>query len=233
MAKASWLKKRTVENNAATSKSKEEWDAEALFAAEDEELAIIITTYEEIDYEKEWIIDSGSSNHMTGDKEMLQNLAEYKGSRVVVTANNSKLLIAHIDNMVVSPQHSTHEASLQNVYHVPEKGILPDSDVFKDELKSAQIKLSLGEDEDADDSGNVEEGIAQGPWQTDVYQRLSEEDEPNGAEAPTPLEASHGVSGVNGPVTEKKKKVSLRNSPEPELLEVVGMYLADRISNFH
>ncbi|KAF2283627.1 hypothetical protein GH714_012534 [Hevea brasiliensis] len=38
----------------------------------------------------------GSSNHMTGDKEKLQSLLEYKGSRVVVTANNSKLSIAHI-----------------------------------------------------------------------------------------------------------------------------------------
>ncbi|KAF2320518.1 hypothetical protein GH714_027917 [Hevea brasiliensis] len=37
------------------------------------------------------------SNHMTGDKEKLQDLSEYKESRVVVTVNNSKLPIAHID----------------------------------------------------------------------------------------------------------------------------------------
>ena len=34
---------------------------------------------EHIDYEKDWIIDSGCSNHMTGDKEKLKNLVEYKG----------------------------------------------------------------------------------------------------------------------------------------------------------
>nr|DAD23742.1 TPA_asm: hypothetical protein HUJ06_025205 [Nelumbo nucifera] len=96
MAKACWSKKKPVESNVATSKSEEEWDAEALFAAEEEELALIATISEHIDYEKDWIIDSGCSNHMTGDKEKLQNLLEYKGSRVVVTTNNSKLPIAHI-----------------------------------------------------------------------------------------------------------------------------------------
>ncbi|KAJ4978478.1 hypothetical protein NE237_009258 [Protea cynaroides] len=119
IAEACWSKKRTVESNAATSKSEEEWDAEALFAAEDEELALTAITYKEIDYEKDWIVDSGCSNHMTGDKEKLQNLSKYKGSRVVVTANNSNLPIAHIANTVVPPQHSTNEASLQNVYHIP------------------------------------------------------------------------------------------------------------------
>ncbi|KAK2986903.1 hypothetical protein RJ640_024962 [Escallonia rubra] len=99
MAKVYWFKKRPVESNAATSntkeKSKDDWDAEALFAAE-EELALTTTTFEQIDYENDWIIDSGCSNHMTGDQEKLQNLSEYKRSRVVVTANNFKLLIAHI-----------------------------------------------------------------------------------------------------------------------------------------
>ena len=49
---------------------------------------------------------------MTGDKEKLQHLSEYKGSRVVVTANNSKLSIANIGNTVVSPQHSDTEVPL-------------------------------------------------------------------------------------------------------------------------
>ncbi|KAG8364897.1 hypothetical protein BUALT_Bualt18G0046300 [Buddleja alternifolia] len=118
MAKDCWSKEDNVESNAATSKSEDEWDADALFVAE-EELALTATTYEQIDYEKDWIVDSGCSNHMTGDKEKLQNLSEYKGSRVVVTTNNSKLPIAHIGNTVVSPQYSANEVSLQNVYHVP------------------------------------------------------------------------------------------------------------------
>ncbi|KAL6315682.1 hypothetical protein AAG906_005773 [Vitis piasezkii] len=90
----------------------------AFFAATGES-AFIATTSEQIDYEKDWIIDSGCSNHMTGDKEKLQDLSEYKGRHMVVTANNSKLPIAHIGNTVVSSQYNTNDVSLQNVYHVP------------------------------------------------------------------------------------------------------------------
>ncbi|RVW59275.1 Retrovirus-related Pol polyprotein from transposon TNT 1-94 [Vitis vinifera] len=78
MAKDCWSKKGLVESNAATSKSEDEWDAQALFVAIGES-AFIATTSEQIDYEKDWIIDSGCSNHMTGDKEKLQDLSEYKG----------------------------------------------------------------------------------------------------------------------------------------------------------
>ncbi|KAH0648227.1 hypothetical protein KY285_033475 [Solanum tuberosum] len=96
-----WFKKRTVESNAgATSGPKEnsedDWDAEAFFAIEQEELALTITTSKQIDYENDWIVDSGCSNHMTGDKKKLQNLSEYKGSREVVTTDDTKLAIAHI-----------------------------------------------------------------------------------------------------------------------------------------
>nr|TKS00816.1 hypothetical protein D5086_0000179600 [Populus alba] len=56
---------------------------------------------------------------MTGDKEKLQNLTEYKGNRVVITANNSKLPIAHVGNTMVSNHHSDNEVALQKVYHVP------------------------------------------------------------------------------------------------------------------
>ncbi|KAF2283864.1 hypothetical protein GH714_016626 [Hevea brasiliensis] len=100
-------------------KSEEEWDAEALFAAEEDEIALTAIASNLIDYEKDWIVDLGCSNHMTGDREKLQNLSEYKGSHVVVIANNSKLLIAHIDNMMVCSQYNATELPLQNVYHVP------------------------------------------------------------------------------------------------------------------
>ncbi|WKA04964.1 hypothetical protein VitviT2T_022957 [Vitis vinifera] len=118
MAKDCWSKKGLVESNAATSKSEDEWDAQALFAAIGES-AFIATTSEQIDYEKDWIIDSDCSNHMTGDKEKLLDLSEYKGRHMVVTVNNSKLPIAHIGNTVVSSQYNTNDVSLQNVYHVP------------------------------------------------------------------------------------------------------------------
>lgn len=63
MAKDYWSKKKSVESNAATSNSNEksgdDWDAEAFFAIEEEDLALTATIYESIDHENDWIIDSG------------------------------------------------------------------------------------------------------------------------------------------------------------------------------
>ncbi|KAH0722644.1 hypothetical protein KY290_005298 [Solanum tuberosum] len=96
-----WFKKRTIESNAAATSgpkenSKDDWDVEAFFAVEQEELALTVTTSKQIDYENDWIVDSGTSNHMTGDKKKLQNLSNYKGSHEVVTADDTKLSITHI-----------------------------------------------------------------------------------------------------------------------------------------
>ncbi|KAE8723075.1 PLAC8 family protein [Hibiscus syriacus] len=95
MAKDCWTKKKPVESNTATSCSKENsedgWDAEALFATEEEELALT----------------------------KLQNLSEYNGGRVVVTADNSRLPITHIGKTIVTPRYNTNQVQLQDVYHVP------------------------------------------------------------------------------------------------------------------
>ncbi|KAH7861033.1 hypothetical protein Vadar_020802 [Vaccinium darrowii] len=72
-----------------------------------------------INYNDDWIVDSGCSNHMTGDKKKLSNLSAYKGDRVVVTANNSRLPITHIGKTVINPRFSPSEVKLQDVYHVP------------------------------------------------------------------------------------------------------------------
>nr|CAD1834944.1 unnamed protein product [Ananas comosus var. bracteatus] len=81
-----------------------------------------LTTIEnprEVNYSTDWIIDSGCSNHMTGDKDKLLSITEYKGGRVVVTANNSKLPITYIGKTIITPRFSSHQVQLQNVYHVP------------------------------------------------------------------------------------------------------------------
>ncbi|KAE8668864.1 tir-nbs resistance protein [Hibiscus syriacus] len=86
MAKDCWTKKKPVESNTPTSSSKENsedgWDVEALFATEEEELALTVTTPERIDYKNDWIVDSGCSNHMT--------------------AGNSRLPITHIGHVSYS-----------------------------------------------------------------------------------------------------------------------------------
>ncbi|KAE8705491.1 PLAC8 family protein [Hibiscus syriacus] len=123
MVKDCWTKKRPVESNIATSSSNENsedgWDAEALFAMEEEELALNVTTPERIDYENDWIVDLGCSNYMKGDKQKLQNISEYKGSRVVVIVDNSRLLITHIGKMIVTPRYNSNQVQLQDVYQVP------------------------------------------------------------------------------------------------------------------
>ncbi|KAE8665560.1 PLAC8 family protein [Hibiscus syriacus] len=119
MAKDCWTKKKPVESNTATSCSKENsedgWDAEALFATEEEELALTVTTPERIDYKNDWIVDSGCSNHMTGDKQKLQNLSEYNGGRVVVTADNSRLPITHIESAYID---RTRKNKTSDLWHM-------------------------------------------------------------------------------------------------------------------
>nr|GEW40517.1 retrovirus-related Pol polyprotein from transposon TNT 1-94 [Tanacetum cinerariifolium] len=65
--------KKVVESNNVTSKN--EWDFEASFFADEEEFAFAtITSDKKIDYENDWIVDSGCSNHMTGDREKLKDV---------------------------------------------------------------------------------------------------------------------------------------------------------------
>ena len=112
---------RKATENVATSKSQEQsaqessgyeetWDAEAAVAIassqveENEEVALAVVPKEEkINYRSDWIIDSGCSNHMTGDVQKLEDLEKYKGNQVIVTANNSKLPIRYVGKKKVTP----------------------------------------------------------------------------------------------------------------------------------
>nr|KAJ0220305.1 hypothetical protein LSAT_V11C200057680 [Lactuca sativa] len=121
MSKDCWSKKKSVESNVVTSKREieDEWDAEALCAIEENDLALMTMMGERINYENDWIIDSRRSNHMTGDQNKLQDVKEYKGSRMVLTANNARLPIAQIGNTRIMPGNKSNMVSLHNVYHVP------------------------------------------------------------------------------------------------------------------
>ncbi|XP_062086226.1 uncharacterized protein LOC133792339 [Humulus lupulus] len=109
IAKNCWSKKKTTKGNVVMSNTRqasdEEWDVEASFAVEEGELALAVTVPRPIDYNNDWIIDSGCSNHMTGDKEKLQSMTEY----------NSRLMITHIVKTKIVPRLSTKEVSLQDV----------------------------------------------------------------------------------------------------------------------
>lgn len=66
----------------------------------------------------EWIIDSRCFNYMIGEKKRLQNQIKYKGSRVVVIADNSNLAIAYIGNVVFLLDDKKKELKLPAVYHI-------------------------------------------------------------------------------------------------------------------
>lgn len=86
----------------------------------DEEIALIeVSDIEVINYDRDWIIDSGCSNHMTKDKSKFSSLGKYKGSKVVVMANNVHLPITHVGEATCIPRFSEKEAQLQLVFHVP------------------------------------------------------------------------------------------------------------------
>ncbi|KAL0311277.1 UNVERIFIED_CONTAM: hypothetical protein Sangu_2422400 [Sesamum angustifolium] len=119
MARDCWSKRNVSKSNVVTSKTEDELDLEALFVADEDELAFVATISNKINYESDWIVDSGCSNHMTSDKEKVKNVSKYVENRVAVTADNSKLLIAHVGNIIVSPQYNKAKVLLKDVFHVP------------------------------------------------------------------------------------------------------------------
>ena len=94
--------------------------AEAQVEEKEEEVALMaLSRSGTIDYKNDWIIDSGCSNHMTGDIKKLEDLEKYKGRQVIVTANNSKLPINYIGKTKISPRFNSQPIKLDGVYHVP------------------------------------------------------------------------------------------------------------------
>ena len=60
---------------------------------------------------KEWVLDSGCTDHMTGDKDMFHELAENDGPRKYVTfSDNSKGKVVGLGKVAIS-----HDSSIQNV----------------------------------------------------------------------------------------------------------------------
>ncbi|KAA0033603.1 Integrase, catalytic core [Cucumis melo var. makuwa] len=54
------------------------------------------------------------------EERKLQSTIEYKGNRVFVTANNSKLLIAHVGKTMIVPRSNSNQVELDNVFYVLE-----------------------------------------------------------------------------------------------------------------
>ncbi|XP_020266886.1 uncharacterized protein LOC109842418 [Asparagus officinalis] len=97
------------------------WDKEANYAEMgEEEEEILLTAYEEENgarREDIWFLDSGCSNHMSGDKSMFCDLDESFKHRVKLS-NNSRMEVTARGNVRLKIGSFTHVIS--EVYYVPE-----------------------------------------------------------------------------------------------------------------
>ncbi|XP_076909939.1 uncharacterized protein LOC143567386 [Bidens hawaiensis] len=111
--------KKPEEGNAATTEREEPWDVEANMAQVQEVPVLTVTTEPKSNRLEEWIIDSGCSNHLTGEKEKLSKCKKYIGDNVVVIADNSRHQIANIGEVHFQADGNQKEFVMQDVFHVP------------------------------------------------------------------------------------------------------------------
>lgn len=73
-----------------------------------------------IDYNTEWIVDSGCSHHATGNVSLLFDVRPHCGKKAIVTADNSLHLVVKKGYFKIKESNSNDGGiSLKDVYHVP------------------------------------------------------------------------------------------------------------------
>ena len=70
-----------------------------------------------IDYQKEQILDSGCSHHVTGNSQGFSEMRHYNGDKVIVTADNTTHPM--VKEGTVKIIVGNNEVQLSDVYHVP------------------------------------------------------------------------------------------------------------------
>lgn len=128
------------ERNAADAVPQEEvWEGEALMAQvvegaqlqtgskaqhqkKNKSVALVVSVEKHSSSLDEWIVDSGCTNHMTGELNHFTNPTDYEGSKVVVIAEDSRYKIAHVGEVTLPADSNNHEVTLKNVFHVPGMG---------------------------------------------------------------------------------------------------------------
>jgi hypothetical protein len=71
-----------------------------------------------VNHKNDWIVDSGCSNHMTGDEDKFKSMRPYNGNRVVMTADNTQHPMKHIGDAKIALRYGDN-GILHGVYHVP------------------------------------------------------------------------------------------------------------------
>ncbi|KAG6384138.1 hypothetical protein SASPL_156061 [Salvia splendens] len=95
-----------------------------------------------IDYNYEWIIDSGYSHHATGNDSLLSCVRPHNQKKVIVTANNSLHPVVNEGKFCVEK-----DISLDDVYHVPglKKNLASVSQIADSGRKDTLYVLSANE----------------------------------------------------------------------------------------
>ncbi|KAL4303890.1 hypothetical protein GQ457_10G000190 [Hibiscus cannabinus] len=69
-------------------------------------------------YEKEWIIDSGCSHHVTGNDSLFSEMRQHKMDRIIVTADDSAYPVAKEGDVQIGID-DRNSVKLNDVFHVP------------------------------------------------------------------------------------------------------------------
>ena len=70
-----------------------------------------------VDFEKEWIVDSGCGHHVTGDQSKFAHLHDYEGRYSIVTADNTVHSVKK-EGVVRINNDGDDSIMLQSVFHV-------------------------------------------------------------------------------------------------------------------
>lgn len=93
-------------------------EVQAKYATIEDSIALSVKTRPLSD---KWVINLGAANQMIYDVEKLFHKMEYKGSWMVIIADNTRLTIKWIGDTMIVICMNPHKVELQNVMYV--KGI--------------------------------------------------------------------------------------------------------------
>lgn len=73
-----------------------------------------------IDFENEWIVDSGCEHHVTGDQSKFSKICDYEGNYSIIIADNTVHFVQK-EGTIWIDHDDDEQTMLTNVFHVPGK----------------------------------------------------------------------------------------------------------------
>nr|CAD1828170.1 unnamed protein product [Ananas comosus var. bracteatus] len=72
-----------------------------------------------INYEEDWIVDSGCGHHFTGNDSKFLSLQRHEGNDAIITADNTIHSVEHEGPVTIKGSNNGNPITLNSVYHVP------------------------------------------------------------------------------------------------------------------